>query len=77
MISQTMRAAIKLGETPAYKIAQQAGLNPTTLSKLMCGITPVKDNDPRIIAVGKILGIPAKDCFERTGSLEPGRCANG
>lgn len=77
MISQTMKAAIKLGDTPAYKIAQRAGLNPSTLSKLMCGIIPVKDNDSRIIAVGKILGIPASDCFERTAPLERGRCANG
>ena len=66
MISYTMRAAIKLGDTPAYKIAQQAGINPATLSKLMCGIIPVKENDPRVIAVGKVLGIPASECFEGT-----------
>lgn len=65
MISQTMRAAIKLGDIPAYKIAQKAGIHPTMLSKWMCGIAPVRENDPRVIAVGKVLGIPANKCFKK------------
>jgi hypothetical protein len=64
MISKTMKAAIKLGETPAYRIAQRAGIDPTTLSKIMCGIIKVKKNDPRVIAVGRVLGIPADECFD-------------
>ena len=38
MVSERFRAAIKLGDEPAYKIAQKAGLDPSTLSKLICGI---------------------------------------
>ncbi len=64
MISHKLKAAIKLGNIPAYKIAQKAGLDPSVLSKLMCGISKIKKNDPRIIAVGKVLGISPIDCFQ-------------
>jgi hypothetical protein len=65
MVSQKLRAAIKLGDTPAYKLAQQAGLNPSTLSKLICGIEQPKPGDPRVISVGRILGLEPEECFER------------
>lgn len=64
MVSQKLRVAIKLNEQPAYKLAQKAGLDPSTLSKLLCGIIPVKPNDARIIAVGRIVGVSEHDCFE-------------
>jgi hypothetical protein len=64
MVSRKLRVAIKLSETPAYKIAQAAGENPATLSKLLHGIIPVKPNDPRVIKIGKVLGIPETECFE-------------
>jgi hypothetical protein len=63
-ISQNLRAAVKLNSLPAYKIAWQAGVHPNVLSKLLCGIEKVKSNDPRIIAVGRVLGLPADKCFE-------------
>ena len=65
MISEKLRAAIKLSPERAYKIAQKAGLDPSTLSKITCGIIKVKPGDPRVIAVGKILGIPRE-------KIEPG-----
>jgi transcriptional regulator with XRE-family HTH domain len=64
MLSEKLRAAIKLNPVPAYKIAHAAGLDPSTLSKLMCGITKVKPEDPRVLKVGKILGVPPHQCFE-------------
>ena len=64
MISEKLRAAIKLGKEPAYKIAHKAGINPSTLSKLICGIINVKAGDTRVIKIGKVFGIPAEDCFE-------------
>ncbi|MFC1515631.1 hypothetical protein ACFL7E_02605 [Thermodesulfobacteriota bacterium] len=64
MVSQKLKAAIKLGDEPAYRIAHKAGLDPSTLSKLICGIAKVKNNDQRVVAVGKVLGIPAEECFE-------------
>jgi hypothetical protein len=64
MVSYKLRAAIKLGNEPAYRIAQKAGLDPSTLSKLICGITKVKHQDPRVIAAGRVLGLSPEDCFE-------------
>jgi transcriptional regulator with XRE-family HTH domain len=64
MISEKLRAAIKLNHKPAYKIAQKAGVDPSALSKLVCGIIKVKPGDPRLIRVGKVLGISADECFQ-------------
>ena len=63
-VSDKLRAAIKLGHTPAYRIAHEAELDPSTLSKLVCGIVKVKKGDPRVIRVGEILGIPGDECFQ-------------
>jgi len=64
MVSEKLRAAIKLNHVPAYKIAHKAGIAPCTLSHLICGIVKVKPGDPRVIKVGKVLGISEKDCFQ-------------
>ena len=64
MVSEKLRAAIKLNHVPAYKIAHKAEIDPSTLSKLICGIVKVKKGDLRVIKVGKVLGIPAEDCFQ-------------
>lgn len=64
IVSQKFITAIKLNPSPAYKIAWEAGVNPTMLSKLINGIERPKPNDQRIINVGKILGIPENECFE-------------
>jgi transcriptional regulator with XRE-family HTH domain len=65
MISQKLKAAIKLSSVPAYKIAQEAGLDPSTLSKMICGITRIKPGDDRIVRVGQILGVQPNECFEK------------
>ncbi len=62
--SRQLITALKLDPEPAYKLAQRAGINPNTLSKLINGIDVLKPEDPRIVAVGKVLGIAASDCFE-------------
>ena len=68
MVSRKLKVAIKLADEPAYRIAQKAGLDPSTLSKLMCGIVPVKPGDPRVVAIGQVVGIPAQECFESGGA---------
>ncbi len=52
-VSREFLIHLKLHELPAYKIAQWARVNPTTLSRLIHGIDKVQPSDPRIIAVGK------------------------
>jgi len=64
MIRKPLKEAINLSSIPAYRIAQRSGMNPSTLSKIVCGISNVKNGDSRIIKVGKILGIKAEDCFQ-------------
>ena len=66
-ISRTFKAALKLHDLPAYRIAQLAGLNPVILSKLINEIEPVKPQDERILAVAQILKIRAEDCFDTSG----------
>lgn len=73
VVSQKLIAAVKLNSLPAYKIAWSAKVNPTMLSKLINGIEKVKPNDPRIINVGKVLGVPAEECFQE----EAQSCAAG
>ncbi len=63
-VSKQFLIALKLSEAPAYRIAQQAGVNPNTLSRLINGIDPIKAGDERIIAVGRIIGLGATECFE-------------
>ncbi len=65
-VSQEFLIRLKLNELPAYKIAQRAGVNPSKLSKLINGIDRVRPRDPRIIAVGEIMGLAESECFEGT-----------
>jgi hypothetical protein len=66
MLSQKLIHAVKLSERKAYRIAHEAGLHPSTLSSLLNGIEKVKTNDKRVIAVGRVLGISADECFQET-----------
>ncbi len=65
-VSQQFIIRLKLNELPAYKLAQRAGVNPSKLSKLINGIDRVRPRDPRIIAVGEIMGLAESECFEQT-----------
>lgn len=64
VVSEKLKVAIKLNPKPAYQIAWSAEVNPNVLSKLINGIERVQPEDQRIIAVGKVLGIPSEECFE-------------
>ena len=67
-ISQTFIIRLKLHSDPAYRIAQMAGVNPTTLSKLINGAEPTRPGDERILRVGRILGLEPDEVFD---SREP------
>jgi len=64
MVSKKFKEAVKTSLEPAYVIAQKAGLHQSTLSQLLNNIVPVQDNDERVIAVGKVLGLKPKECFD-------------
>ncbi|MBI2789567.1 MAG: hypothetical protein HYX59_12885 [Elusimicrobia bacterium] len=64
-LSRKLLVALKAGARPMYKVAHEAGLHPSTLSKLVSGIEPVRENDERVLRIGKALRLPIKDLFER------------
>jgi len=65
VISQELVKRFRLSPLRGYQIAQLAGLHPSTLSKLVTGIEHPKNKDPRIIAVGRVLGLKPDECFEQ------------
>ena len=66
-VSNAFKGKVKLYDTPAYKLAQKAGVDPVVLSKLMNGIIQPKPHDPRILAVAKIIGLSPNECFLEDG----------
>ena len=55
---------LKLNDEPIYRICQQAGVNASTLSRLINGIDSVKPGDERIIRVAEVLGLDPDEAFE-------------
>jgi len=63
MLSSEFVRRIKLASEPAYRIANRAAIHPCTLSKLLSGQERVKPGDPRVIAVGQVVGLSPEECF--------------
>ena len=63
-VSNEFIAEVKLNGKPAYRIAQDSDLDPSTLSKLLHGITRIKPMDERVIRVAKVLGLKPEECFD-------------
>ena len=63
MVNQKLVAAVKLSGKRGYRIAHEAGLHPTTLSRILTGAERVKSNDVRVLAVAEVLGMKPDDCF--------------
>ena len=66
-VSREFKAAVKLAEIPAWKIAYRAGVNPNVLSKIMSGALRVRVGDRRVLKVAEVLGLDPDDCFENSG----------
>ena len=64
-LSREFLIRLKLHTLPAYKIAQLAGVNPGTLSKLVNGIEQTRFDDARIWKVAQILGLNASEVFDK------------
>ena len=70
LLSKQFIAAIKLSDRRQYQIAFDANVNPTILSAFISGIRFPKENDSRVIAVGKVVGLSPQECFQ-TDSPKP------
>jgi transcriptional regulator with XRE-family HTH domain len=66
VLSKKFIAALKLHDLPAYRIAQMAGVDSSTLSKLINGISPIKENDERIARIAAVLGLSPDEAFDRS-----------
>jgi transcriptional regulator with XRE-family HTH domain len=66
ILSRKFITALKLHDLPAYRIAQMAGVDSSTLSKLINGISPIKENDERIVRIATVLDISADEAFDRS-----------
>ena len=64
MLSRKFIEHLKLSETPQYKLAIRAGINPCVLSKIVIGAQPVRVGDERLIRIGKLLGLKPSEIFE-------------
>ena len=64
MISKRFKEALKLDPRPQYKIAWEAGVNPTTLSQFVTGYARPSQGDERVLRIGVLLGLKPRECFE-------------
>jgi len=71
-LSNRFLISLKMAPEPAYRIAQRARLSPSLLSKWVCGIEPVRVDDPRILRVAELLGIAPEEVFESVDESEEG-----
>ena len=69
MVSKKLKDAVRTSDKKAYIIAQEADMHPTMLSQLINDILNIQDNDERVIAVGKVLGLKPEDCFNSHSGL--------
>jgi hypothetical protein len=77
-VSRELVAAVKLADRPAWRIAVEAGINPTVLSRLLSGYQRPRPGDPRLLRVAEILGVPRERVFEGSGDgLVPAGCRSG
>jgi hypothetical protein len=51
-----------------YKIAAAAKVRANELSGLVTGSIPVRRDDARVLRVGVLLGLHARDCFDESGA---------
>jgi hypothetical protein len=68
-VSEKFLVRLKLHQLPGYRIAQMAGINPVTLSKLINGIEPLRPDDERIRRVGSIIGLKDSEVFENLNRI--------
>jgi hypothetical protein len=62
-VSEKFKTAIKTSQYKSYEIAHQAKLHPTMVSKLVHGIELIKENDYRVLALARVLGLSPDECF--------------
>ncbi len=63
-LSREFVTAYRLFPHPRWQLAVSVGMNPSQLSKFVSGAERPRTDDPRIIAIARILGVPPEAAFE-------------
>jgi hypothetical protein len=64
-LSRKFRDAARLSATRHYVLARVNNVHPTTFSKWLNGARDVCRDDPRVLAIGRMIGVAdAAECFE-------------
>lgn len=73
MISAKFRSELIIARSRGlrqYEIARKAKVHPTVLSAFVHDAIPVRRDDARVVAVGRVLGLEPAECFEREDERE-------
>ena len=74
-VSAKIRAAVwqrRAAGDKVHHLARLAGVNPSVFSALVNDIVGVRENDPRVLRIAQVLGVPASEAFTVTPA-RPGR----
>ena len=63
MLSKRLRVAVKNSGFRQYHLAQAIGVDHSTLSGWLNGISRVRPGDLRVAQLGALVGVPARACF--------------
>ena len=62
-ISDKLRFAVKTSNTRQYRLARQIDTTPSQLSSWLNGIVDPRFGDPRILELGRLVGVRPDECF--------------
>ena len=63
MITDKLRIAVKTSPTRQYRLAHEIDVHPSVLSSWLNGIVYPRADDPRIVKLGRLVGVPPDECF--------------
>ena len=62
--------AARLASGNNYRIAMRADVHPSQLSRWLNGAELIRNNDPRPIRIGQLLGLSPDECLEADAERE-------
>lgn len=71
--SPELRNAVKCARQRQYKLAQQVGVHPSTLSGWLNRITPVERGDVRVVKLARLVGVDEGAAFSGDDDNEVSR----
>lgn len=63
-INKKLWEAVQLSGKRRYVLARAAKIHPTTLSQILNNMRPVHRDDPRIMRLGRLLGLKPDELFD-------------